>query len=193
MKQELESATAMPDSENSSCETRNVSVVNGYIVYTRAKRSLNSCNAFSEKVQVKKRFKTCDDEVVEANAELQVKLENNELKNELSEVVVRTFKRFTRSALKANVVENGDDKAHGGMNDSVSHRNKLELKMSKKIVVNRKPMTVKELFDTGLLDGVSVVYNGGIKNKKVRSFHRYALLYVTVFDIVYFVKKLIFN
>lgn len=39
----------------------------------------------------------------------------------------------------------------------------MELKMSKKIVLNKKPMTVTELFETGLLDGVTVVYMGGIK------------------------------
>ncbi|TKY53008.1 Increased DNA methylation 1 [Spatholobus suberectus] len=38
---------------------------------------------------------------------------------------------------------------------------KVELKTSKKIiVVNKKPVTVKELFETGLLDGVPVVYVG---------------------------------
>ncbi|RDX93310.1 Increased DNA methylation 1, partial [Mucuna pruriens] len=38
---------------------------------------------------------------------------------------------------------------------------KVELKTSKKIiVVNKKPVTVKELFHTGLLDGVPVVYIG---------------------------------
>lgn len=44
-----------------------------------------------------------------------------------------------------------------------SPKRNLELKMSKKISLNKKPMTVTELFETGLLDGVSVVYMGGIK------------------------------
>ncbi|XP_044495262.1 uncharacterized protein LOC123218096 isoform X2 [Mangifera indica] len=44
-----------------------------------------------------------------------------------------------------------------------SPKKNLELKMSKKIVLNKKPMTVTELFETGLLDGVTVVYMGGIK------------------------------
>ncbi|KAH9734595.1 PHD-type domain-containing protein [Citrus sinensis] len=44
-----------------------------------------------------------------------------------------------------------------------SPKKNLELKMSKKISLNKKPMTVTELFETGLLDGVSVVYMGGIK------------------------------
>ncbi|XP_028954745.1 uncharacterized protein LOC126619469 isoform X3 [Malus sylvestris] len=42
-------------------------------------------------------------------------------------------------------------------------KNKLELKMSKKIVLDRKPTTVKELFDTGLVDGVQVIYMGSKK------------------------------
>ncbi|KAK0585783.1 hypothetical protein LWI29_033955 [Acer saccharum] len=44
-----------------------------------------------------------------------------------------------------------------------SPKRNLEMKMSKKIVLNKKPMTVTELFETGLLDGISVVYMGGIK------------------------------
>ncbi|KAJ6750179.1 hypothetical protein OIU85_000782 [Salix viminalis] len=39
----------------------------------------------------------------------------------------------------------------------------LELKMSKKIALDNVPMTVKELFETGLLEGVSVFYMGGKK------------------------------
>ncbi|KAJ1418903.1 Zinc finger, PHD-type [Sesbania bispinosa] len=169
-------AAVKPESESA---TRKVCVVNGYIVYTRAKRSLNSCNGFSEDGEFK-RFKS--------NAEVPVKTENgvdcctggrdgvcDEMKSENKEVdEVRTFKRNTRSTLKANVVESGGEKigseleqggapVANGKTDGGTRRSKLELKMSKKIVVNRKPMTVKELFDTGLLDGVSVVYMGGIK------------------------------
>ncbi|KAJ1376395.1 Zinc finger, PHD-type [Sesbania bispinosa] len=167
-------AAVKPESESA---TRKVCVVNGYIVYTRAKRSLNSCNGFSEDGEFK-RFKS--------NAEVPVKTENgvdccmgkdsvcDEVKSENKEVDVRTFKRNTRSTLKANVVESGGEKTGSeleqggapvanGKTDGGTRRSKLELKMSKKIVVNRKPMTVKELFDTGLLDGVSVVYMGGIK------------------------------
>ncbi|XP_071722899.1 uncharacterized protein, partial [Rutidosis leptorrhynchoides] len=39
-------------------------------------------------------------------------------------------------------------------------KNNLELKMSKKIALNKKPTTVKELFETGLLEGVTVIYMG---------------------------------
>ena len=39
----------------------------------------------------------------------------------------------------------------------------LELKMSKKIALDNVPMTVKELIEIGLLEGVLVVYMGGKK------------------------------
>jgi len=159
MKPEPESATISTD------QPRKVSVVNGYIVYTRAKRSLDSCNGFSEHAELKD------------NAEVEVKTENGEcekLKNESTEVVARTRKRCRQSELKAKVeccdqtvvseseqvVENGESGINGAALGAP--RNKMELKMSKKIVINRKPMTAKELLDTGFLDGVSVVYMGGI-------------------------------
>jgi hypothetical protein len=55
---------------------------------------------------------------------------------------------------------NLDGEATGGVSASKTLKNKLELKMSKKIALNKKPITVKELFETGLLDGVTVVYMG---------------------------------
>ncbi|KAG5072679.1 hypothetical protein JHK86_007890 [Glycine max] len=100
--------------------------------------------------------------------------ECEKLKNESTEVVARTRKRCRQSELKAKVeccdqtvvseseqvVENGESGINGAALGAP--RNKMELKMSKKIVINRKPMTAKELLDTGFLDGVSVVYMGGI-------------------------------
>ncbi|XP_039068365.1 uncharacterized protein LOC120214561 [Hibiscus syriacus] len=44
-------------------------------------------------------------------------------------------------------------------------RKNLELKMSKKVALTKCPVTVKELFDTGLHDGVPVVYMGTISSK----------------------------
>ncbi|XP_024022980.1 uncharacterized protein LOC21405419 [Morus notabilis] len=93
-------------------------------------------------------------------------------------------RRFTRSALKpkaeppepetaANAappeaagnepVLNLDGESNVAVNSSSTPKNKLELKMSKKIALDKKPTTVKELFDTGLVDGVPVVYMGGKK------------------------------
>jgi len=89
--------------------------------------------------------------------------------------VVRTFKRTTRSAtMKANAgsgeetvtkLEQESAAADSEIDGALAaRRNKMELKMSKKISVDKKrPTTMKELFRTGLLDGVSVVYVSGIK------------------------------
>ncbi|KAK7245037.1 hypothetical protein RIF29_39867 [Crotalaria pallida] len=102
----------MADSDNSSCEARKISLVNGYVVYTRAKRCLDSSNTFSDNnVEEVKRFKTCSDEVVEVNSEqFPLKMEKKGTDTACSEVSkVRTFKRFTRSALKANISKNGDE------------------------------------------------------------------------------------
>lgn len=93
-----------------------------------------------------------------------------------------TLRRFTRSALKPRVelVEtetttvsaaeselapnvDGESNIAAVSSSSSTPKNKLELKMSKKIALNKKPTTVKELFDTGLVDGVPVVYMGGKK------------------------------
>lgn len=38
---------------------------------------------------------------------------------------------------------------------------KMEMKMSKKILIKGRPQTVRELFETGLLEGYPVFYNGG--------------------------------
>ncbi|KAL5546009.1 hypothetical protein UlMin_005696 [Ulmus minor] len=98
-------------------------------------------------------------------------------KNNVPQAALR---RFTRSALKPKEEQLevvtpvsasetlGDDPVMSLDGDttlalSASATPKLELKMSKKISLNKKPTTVKELFDTGLVDGVPVVYMGGKK------------------------------
>ncbi|PQQ19766.1 uncharacterized protein Pyn_35092 [Prunus yedoensis var. nudiflora] len=91
----------------------------------------------------------------------------------------RPLRRFTRSALRptfeptvesasgavpVEVISNIEEDDTFGVSTLASPmRNKLELKMSKKIVLDRKPTTVKELFDTGLVDGVQVIYMGSKK------------------------------
>ncbi|KAK7345466.1 hypothetical protein VNO77_16070 [Canavalia gladiata] len=129
--------TNLPDSENDSPKTQQPRV-NGYIVYTRRKRTLHSDN------ETAKRLKTCQEDV--SNVEIKVE------SHVTNDVVLGNFKRHRRSVLKPKV-ESVDGVANA--------KSKFELKTSKKIiVVNKKPMTVKELFDTGLLDGVPVVYVG---------------------------------
>ncbi|KAA8516611.1 hypothetical protein F0562_016883 [Nyssa sinensis] len=108
--------------------------------------------------------------------------ESNEVKNN---VPVQAPRRFTRSALKPKVeglvsvtdfLEAGENqevlKVEGNETGAVSTlgtpAKKLELKMSKKIALMKQPTTVKELFETGLLEGYSVIYNGGNKGHALR-------------------------
>lgn len=86
-------------------------------------------------------------------------------------------RRFTRSTLRPSSEppeENGSETVPAEVVSDVEEEklvevstllsnNKLELKMSKKVVLDRKPTTVKELFDTGLVDGVTVIYMGSKK------------------------------
>ncbi|XP_054812842.1 uncharacterized protein LOC129313599 isoform X2 [Prosopis cineraria] len=97
--------------------------------------------------------------------------------SEVQKNVDKTVRRFTRSALKPKVERSDktgtapeaaqtannrpDEKETASLSAPTIPHSKLELKMSKKIVLSKKPITVKELFDSGLLDGVSVVYMGG--------------------------------
>ncbi|KAF5747855.1 hypothetical protein HS088_TW05G00584 [Tripterygium wilfordii] len=92
----------------------------------------------------------------------------------------RKPRRFTRSTLKAKEepvevtvqgVEAIDHETTSRIDVEMiaegsalaASKKNLELKMSKKISVDKKPMTVKELFETGLLEGVPVIYMGGKK------------------------------
>lgn len=133
----------------------------GFIVYSRSKKSRHLSNESSSDDNSLKRLKTCESEGVsclKSEAAFlgeeggDVKLFNGEVQNNVDE----TVRRFTRSALKPKVeeIECSED-------DALVEKNNCELKMSHKIVLSKKPMTVKEVFDTGLLDGVSVVYMGG--------------------------------
>ncbi|KAG6690198.1 hypothetical protein I3842_10G002300 [Carya illinoinensis] len=99
--------------------------------------------------------------------------ESSEGKNDLPEEVSLFTPSLVRPKVKPEPPEslvNASDAAQnekilyldmgatGGVSSTLE--NKLELKTSKKIGLNKKPMTVKELFETGLLDGVTVVYVG---------------------------------
>ncbi|KAL3536204.1 hypothetical protein ACH5RR_004665 [Cinchona calisaya] len=117
-----------------------------------------------------------------------IKPEDEAEKNEMVEVEVQQEsvppRRFTRSALKPTAVEVEDkEMAYGdsegfkdaliveseaeenGTSDVVA---KLKMKMSKKIEVKGMPTTVRELFETGLLEGYPVFYNGGKKGIPLR-------------------------
>lgn len=86
-----------------------------------------------------------------------------------------TPRRFTRAALKPAVVEgdlklDDDGDLVGSENGSVlgTPTKKLELKMSKKIELTERITTVRELFETGLLEGHPVFYNVGKEGNKLR-------------------------
>ncbi|XP_015056110.1 uncharacterized protein LOC107002562 [Solanum pennellii] len=85
-------------------------------------------------------------------------------------------KRFTRSALgrKRELLEITNGNSGGEVDEgsgvviSGTPTKKLEMKMSKKISITVIPETVKELFETGLLEGYPVFYNGGKKGIPLR-------------------------
>uniref|UniRef100_A0A2C9V866 Zinc finger PHD-type domain-containing protein n=1 Tax=Manihot esculenta TaxID=3983 RepID=A0A2C9V866_MANES len=95
-----------------------------------------------------------------------------------TEVKNNTLRRLTWSTLKLEPVEvkvNGLEDIDSKMISKIHvetvaegsalnpPKKNLELKMSKKIALDNVPMTVKELFETRLLEGVPVVYMGGKK------------------------------
>jgi hypothetical protein len=112
-------------------------VVNGYFVYTRRKRIEHDSD--NEKA---KRLRT------EENEQVKVKI-GEAVKND---VVLWTSKRQRKPSFKLKV-ESEDD----GSGDKVAAR---VVNTKKSVAFNEKLMSVKELFDTGLLDGVPVVYVG---------------------------------
>lgn len=127
--------------------------------------------------------------------------ESSERKSDLPKKEVR---RYSRLVLRPKVepppesvvnapesAQNGaslnlDGEAAGGVSGSKTKKNKLEWKMSKKIALNKKPMTVKELFETGFLDGVTVVYMGC--NKVILMLNLYVIFFIFVVSIEYNVK-----
>ncbi|KAK3006237.1 hypothetical protein RJ639_016808 [Escallonia herrerae] len=77
-------------------------------------------------------------------------------------------RRYTQLALRgmegAELLD--DEVESGGDSEVETATRKMEMKMSKKIAVNRRPTTVRELFETGLLEGYPVYYNGGKKTSR---------------------------
>ncbi|KAL2992635.1 hypothetical protein AAZX31_10G058900 [Glycine max] len=115
---ESTATTVSPDSENDTTNTR----VNGYVVYTRRKRTLLTLHSGNDAA---KRLRTAEIKVEARNDDDDVVFKRPKLESELTEEELKT----TSSSKKI-------------------------------IVVHKKPATVKELFQTGLLDGVPVVYVG---------------------------------
>ncbi|KAG8374192.1 hypothetical protein BUALT_Bualt11G0105500 [Buddleja alternifolia] len=118
-------------------------------------------------------------------------MEELEAKEEETTIMARSggARRFTRSVLRSNeedsVMENGNCGEFGESGGSLEagglgreklmevgvasvETRKMEMKMSKKIVVKGRPTTVRELFETGLLEGYPVFYNGGKRGFPLR-------------------------
>lgn len=91
-------------------------------------------------------------------------------------------RRFTRSVLVDSDMESGISEnlrdtvileADGLLSEelallSSTKTRKMEMKMSKKILIKGRPTTVRELFETGLLEGYPVFYNGGKRGFPLR-------------------------
>lgn len=161
-KQQPQTATAFHDSVNDTFkqkqQQRRVEMVNGYIVYTRRRKR----TPHSENEKAAKRLKTCEGGT-DNDDNAQVKVENSVLL--VSDEVVRNddavsgtlIKRHRRPSLKLKFDSEDADADNAAVSATARVANAKSIK---------KPVTVKELFDTGLLDGVPVVYLGC---KKVRS------------------------
>ncbi|KAG6417658.1 hypothetical protein SASPL_119842 [Salvia splendens] len=78
----------------------------------------------------------------------------------------KSLRRFTRSALKLQdgAIELGSEA--GAVESMTASPSKLEMKMSKKIGLNRAPMKLKHLLRTGLLEGLQVRYVNGSKGRR---------------------------
>ncbi|CAL0316940.1 unnamed protein product [Lupinus luteus] len=136
VKSESESMITVNDSKGD--------VINGYIVYTRRKRTLPSHNGNETK-----RIKTEEENVNadDGNVEIEVKSEGGVFGE-------------SGGSIEVEVVQDDVVICRRGVETTrVAHRNKNV------IVVNKKPLTVKELFDTGLVDGVPVIYMGNKKDQ----------------------------
>ncbi|XP_019234167.1 PREDICTED: uncharacterized protein LOC109214681 isoform X2 [Nicotiana attenuata] len=138
---------------------------NGIVVYRRNKRqkTADSTNGNSS-------GKVVNIDETEGNSGIQA------LGSDVMEVEVKEesrSRRFTRSALEQKKMEQiPNGKSEGEIEERSCGVNmsgkKLEMKMSKKISITGRPTTVKELFETGLLEGYPVFYNGGKKGIPLR-------------------------
>ncbi|XP_057742416.1 increased DNA methylation 1-like [Arachis stenosperma] len=119
-------------------------VVNGYIVYSRRKTK----NLHEEDEEQEKKVSSEG-----RNGIVKVEEESSEVVVIQNDVVLGRLKRNRKPTWKTVV----DECEVGEEEKAVVFKTKSSEKV---VVVNRRPVTVKELFDTGLLDGVPVFYMG---------------------------------
>ncbi|RLN12171.1 hypothetical protein C2845_PM09G00060 [Panicum miliaceum] len=80
---------------------------------------------------------------------------------DLALLLEKPQRRFTRSLLKTKVESSlvGSDDAHDSASDSPPPVKKMEMKMSKKVAcLTKHPGNIRELLNTGLLEGMPVMY-----------------------------------
>ncbi|RLM55000.1 hypothetical protein C2845_PM10G00950 [Panicum miliaceum] len=80
---------------------------------------------------------------------------------DLALLLEKPQRRFTRSLLKTKVESSlvGSDDAHDSASDSPPSVKKMEMKMSKKVAcLTKHPGNIRELLNTGLLEGMPVMY-----------------------------------
>ncbi|XP_057781874.1 uncharacterized protein LOC131000121 [Salvia miltiorrhiza] len=78
----------------------------------------------------------------------------------------KPLRRFTRSALKLQDGTTELGSGAGAVKSMTTSPSKLEMKMSKKIGLKRNPFKLKDLLDTGLLEGLHVCYVNGSKGRR---------------------------
>ena len=87
--------------------------------------------------------------------------DSKEASFDLALLVEKPQRRFTRSLLKTNVESSsvGSDDVHDSASDSPPSVKKMEMKMSKKVAcLTKHPGNIRELLNTGLLEGMPVMY-----------------------------------
>ena len=137
----------------------------------------------NDSVVVEEEKSTCGGDLVGAVCEEETKspyqevsIKEEELIDEREEAIKNTIpRRFTRSALKMKVYTGKSSESDSEFNNSVAiglnektntgmrsltSPKKLELKMSKKIALSRVPLTIRDLLETGMLEGRAVTYDG---------------------------------
>jgi len=87
--------------------------------------------------------------------------DSKEASFDLALLLEKPQRRFTRSLLKTKVESSlvGSDDAHDSASDSPPSVKKMEMKMSKKVAcLTKHPGNIRELLNTGLLEGMTVMY-----------------------------------
>ncbi|KAL3839722.1 hypothetical protein ACJIZ3_024313 [Penstemon smallii] len=171
------------------------SEANGFYVYTRNKRLKSRSEgrySYLDKLEgtVKGEVVVSDSDAVSLGAVSggEGEMMEIEVKEEPLETVRSDgARRFTRSVLKLKDEISGMDNENCSdlkeavvleseklvvlgtpKTTSTPKTKKMEMKMSKKILIKGRPSTARELFETGLLEGYPVFYNGGKRGFPLR-------------------------